>query len=219
MKSSITQLVAGLVFVLVGVLLILDKFGIVGGILSTWWPMAIVALGVAELLSKPRGYLWGIIVVAVGVILQVNNLDIISVNPWEFFWPALVILFGISLISNSGGRTKTGSSGDEHMSAILGGVEQTNTSKDYKGGSVTAVLGGAKIDLRKAVIKKEANLQVFVLAGGVELLVPEGVLIKPQASCILGGIEDGRKNIDTTKDVPVLYITGTVTMGGIEIKS
>lgn len=219
MKSSLTQLTAGLLLVLVGVLLLLDKFGVASGMLSTWWPMFIVALGVAELLSKPRNYLWSVIIISVGAILQVNALDIVAINPWDFFWPTLIIIFGVSLIFNRGGRTKTSGSGDEHMSAILGGVEQTNTSKDYKGGSVTAVLGGAKIDIRKAIIKNEATLQVFVLGGGIELLVPEGVLIKPQASCMLGGIEDGRKNIDTTKDMPVLRITGTVTMGGIEIKS
>jgi hypothetical protein len=53
--------------------------------------------------------------------------------------------------------------------------------------------------------------------GGIELRVPEHVIVKNRASVFLGGIED-RTRPSEAKNSPVLYIDGSVVMGGIEIK-
>ncbi len=218
MKSSLSQLTAGVCIVAVGALLLLDTLHITDGALGTWWPLLLIVIGVVTLANDIRNYLWGLALIAGGVLFQLRALDILSVNPWEFFWPVVIILAGFSVIANRSSRPKISKSESEDASAIFGAVDQVNTSADYKGGSVTAVFGAVKIDLRKAVIKKEATLQVFAFCGGVELIVPENVVVKSQANSILGGI-DSKQSAVATKDAPVLYITGPLVMGGVEIKA
>ena len=218
MKSSLSQLTAGVCIVAVGGLLLLDTLHITDGALSTWWPLLLVVAGIAALVNDIRNYLWGLALVVGGVLFQLRALDIVSINPWEFFWPVVIILIGCSLIINRNTRSNIKRASGEDVSAILGGVDQATVSEDYKGGNVTAIMGGAKLDLRKAVIKKEATLQVFTICGGIELLVPENVVVQPQATCILGAIENKQRGA-STKSAPILYIAGTVALGGIEVKT
>lgn len=218
MKSSLSQLTAGVCIVAVGGLLLLDTLHITDGALSTWWPLLLVVAGIAALVNDIRNYLWGLALVVGGVLFQLRALDIVSINPWEFFWPVIIMLVGLSVIANRNSRPKISKDQSEDVSAILGGIDQITAAEDYRGGNITAVLGGAKLDLRKAVIKKEATLQVFTLCGGIELLVPENVVVQPQATCILGAIENKQRGA-STKSAPILYIAGTVALGGIEVKT
>ncbi len=217
MKSSLSQLTAGVCIVAVGVLVLLDTLHITSGALGTWWPLLLVVAGVVTLANDTRNYLWGGALLIAGILFQLRALDIVDINPWQFFWPVIIILVGLSIIVNRNSSPKVSKVEREDVSAILSGVDQITSSSDYKGGSVTTVFGGAKLDLRKAVIKKEATLQVFALCGGIELIIPEDVVVKSQATCILGGIEN-KQPASKSKAAPVLYITGTIAMGGIEVK-
>jgi hypothetical protein len=44
---------------------------------------------------KRSSIFWGSIIVLLGAVLLANNLKIVSVNLWSFFWPMLVILLGV----------------------------------------------------------------------------------------------------------------------------
>lgn len=44
---------------------------------------------------KRMSIFWGSIIVLLGAVLLANNLKIVSVNVWSFFWPMLVILLGV----------------------------------------------------------------------------------------------------------------------------
>lgn len=216
MKSSLSQYTAGACVIAVGALLLLDKLHITNNALGMWWPLLLVIIGSVMLIGERRNF-WGLAVVGGGILFQLRALDIMDINPWEFFWPIIIILVGLSIIFNRSRQPEVSARQSDDASAIFGGVDLISASEDYQGGNATAVLGGVKIDMRKAIIKKEATLTVFVLCGGIELIVPEGVVVKPQATCILGGIEN-KYPATTAKNAPVLYVAGTVTMGGIEIK-
>ncbi len=218
MKSSLTQLTAGVCIITVGALLLLDTLHVTSGALGTWWPLLLVVVGIVTLVNEMRNYIWGIALMAGGILLQLHTLGVVSINPWEFFWPVVIILVGLSVVTNRNAKPQVSKERSDDVSAIFGGVDQVSAASDYEGGSATAVLGGVKLDLRKAVIKKEATLRVFAFCGGVELIVPEGVIVKPQANCILGGIENKQPAATAKKDAPILYITGTVALGGVEIK-
>ena len=57
--------------------------------------------------------------------------------------------------------------------AVLGGGHRGNNSRSFRGGELTAVMGGCEIDLRQAAIEGEAVIDVFALWGGIEIRVPE----------------------------------------------
>lgn len=221
MKTSYTRIFAGLGVVLLGGLLLLDSLNINGfdNVISTWWPLFVIGAGVLVFLNDVRSYLWALLIVGFGVIYQLKNLGIVDFNPWQIFWPAVIIVVGLSIIfRHSGGREKLTKQESDDVSAILGGIDHVNKADDYKGGKVTAVLGGVKIDLRKAVIKNEATLDVFALMGGVELIVPENVVVKSKAAVIMGGIEN-KAQVAAGKNAPTLYITGDIIMAGVEVKT
>ena len=78
-------------------------------------------------------------------------------------------------------------------------------------------MGGVELDLSRATIKKEASINVFVMMGGVEVRVPDNVIVKNRATLFLGGIEDNTRP-EEGKNNPILYIDGSIVMGGVEIK-
>lgn len=220
MKTSYTRIFAGLGFILFGGLLLLDSLNINGfdNVLGTWWPLFVIGAGLLVFLNDFRSYLWALLITGFGVAYLLRNLGVAEFNPWQAFWPAVIIVIGLSVIFRRPGMDhKLTEQQSDDVSAILGGVDHVNKSEDYKGGKITAIMGGVKIDLRKAVIKDEATLDVFALMGGVELIVPENVVVKSKAMVIMGGIEN-KAQTTAEKRSPTLYITGEIFMGGVEVK-
>ena len=184
---------------------------------ENWWPVFVIALGGTIWLNDHRNYLWALFVTLLGVGLLINSLALASFNLGDFILPAILVVFGISLLTRTNAQKQVATDSSDNITAILAGVSSKNTSKDFKGAKVTAIMGGVEIDLSKATIKKGAALDVSVLMGSVELRVPENVIVKNRAFCLLGGIED-KSTPQDSKDAPILYIDGTIIMGGVEIK-
>lgn len=221
MNAYISRLIIGIAVLAVGAALLLDALNIVNtsSLLSNWWPSLIILGGVAMLVSDTRNYLWALLVIIVGVATQLRVLGYADVNPWQVFWPLALIMIGLSIIFRRPTLSRRASETDsDDIVAILGGSDQKNMSDDFSGSKITAILGGTKLDLRKATIKKSATINLFALMGGVELVVPRGVIVKNRTNAILGGIEN-KTDQDITKDSPTLTITGDVILGGVEIKN
>lgn len=186
---------------------------------GTWWPILLIIGGVTVLLNDLRQFIWSLIIVAVGIVLQLRNLEIVDVNIFAIFWPAVIIAIGLSIIFNKVSAPKNIRVQDiDDVNAIFAGSESVNTSKNYQGGRASAVFGGVSIDLRDAIIKKEATLNVFALCGGIELKIPRGWRVQTQVFPILGGVDIKPSTTDITEDGPVLVITGTVALGGVEVR-
>ena len=79
-----------------------------------------------------------------------------------------------------------------------------------------AVFGGASLDLRKAIFDKDVVIKAFCLFGGIDIVVPEDVIIKSKSGFIFGGISDGRKS-DTEKGKHTIYLDAAGGFGGITI--
>ena len=219
--KSLTRTIIGLLIVAVGASFLLTNLNIlpfdVG--IAQWWPLFIVAGGVVMLLSDVRNYLWALLVIGLGVLLQLKQFGIVDVNPWQLFWPAIIIVLGVSVMTSRGSsRGKIAASDREDVMAILSGSEVRVESKDFKGSRVTSICGGAMIDLRKAVIKKEATIDVFAFWGGIEIIVPEHGMVKNNTSVIMGGVEQQAGGDAVKEGGPILYVTGDVVMSGVEIK-
>jgi hypothetical protein len=95
------------------------------------------------------------------------------------------------------------------------------TSQNFKGGRVTAIFGGSKIDLRSANLAKGRNvLDIFAIFGGTKLLVPTGWDIKIEVSSVFGGFSDKRRpRPDDVRDPSKeLVIKGVTIFGGGDIE-
>jgi len=102
---------------------------------------------------------------------------------------------------------------------VWAGIERKVSSLDFRGGDVTAIMGGAEIDLRPARMPAgRAVVDVTVMWGGVDLYVPEDWQVTVEALPLMAGIEDGTR-APAGEVRGHLVVRGVVLMGGVEIKN
>lgn len=224
MKASFLRIIVGLIVVVIGLVALASNIGVwsinINDAWNTWWPLLVIGGGVVIFLNDFKSYSWALLVIAAGVVFQLHALDILQVNPWQVIWPLIIIAVGVSIAIEADRRSKVKVSAKDQddVTAILGGSDKRYVSDDYKGTSVTAVMGGIKLDLSKVIIKDQAVVSVTAILGGVELLVPRNIVVQNEISSILGGVED-RTSQEVTKTSPKLIIVGEVVLGGVEIKN
>jgi predicted membrane protein len=230
------RLIIGMAIALFGVVLVLDRLNLViADQVLRWWPAVIVAVG-ALMFSQSRhvgGGANGVIVMVIGGWLLLNTVGVLRVGFWEMFWPLVLIGIGSTLVMQAmrrRTREAMGVAADATLSifAVLSGVKRASAAERFRGGEVTAFMGGAQIDLRRATIPpgEEASLEIFVMMGGCEIFVPTSWNVITPLVPVMGGIDDKRlaplpgpsASIDD-KPAPRLVLRGLLMMGGIEIKS
>jgi predicted membrane protein len=110
--------------------------------------------------------------------------------------------------------------------AIWSSVRRTSAASPFRGGDITAIMGGGQLDLRQAVIPagEEAVLDIVAVMGGVEIMVPSDWEVATPLIPFMGGVEDRRFPPATDPTAPKspsrrLVLRGLVMMGGVHIKS
>lgn len=208
---------------IVGVGFFLDRLDVVdfGEILSTWWPMIIILIGVIQLATRSVPVGAGALVILIGVFFQVNTLDLFDFNLGQFFWPALLIgIGGYLLITRSqskGAMVNT----DDHLSSFVafGGVESKLESQTFQGGSAIALFGGSEIDLSQARLAPDgAELDLTAAFGGVEVTVPADWKVRMSGLPLFGALTNKTALKGTgEEDAPELTIRGFAAFGGVEV--
>ncbi|MDR1591993.1 MAG: cell wall-active antibiotics response protein [Prevotellaceae bacterium] len=166
-------------------------------------------------------------------------------NFMHHFSPLLLVLFGILLVSvalfkskysrcnvhskhNDTDRLASSFNGDCMMNvgsrvdkrAIFAGGEYIVLDSVFTGGHLSAVFGGIVLDLRKTNLAEgDIYLDIDVVCGGISLIMPNDWLVESRVICVLGGITDIRSEADTCLPERKLIITGTCTLGGVDILS
>ena len=224
-RSPLTpQLVLGLLIAVVGVLFTLDNMGIIEAeAYFRYWPVGLIAIGLVKLWQAGRGECGGVggaLFVGAGVLLLLDSLDMVRISLHQL-WPMLLVFFGASLVWRGVRGTRalsTDASSTISGIAILGGVKRGNNSRAFKGGDLTAIMGGCEIDLRQAAIDGEAAIEVFAMWGGIEIRVPDDWTVISRVVPLLGGVEDKTHPPQGTT-AHRLVLRGFAIMGGIEVKN
>ena len=101
--------------------------------------------------------------------------------------------------------------------AIFGEVKRGGARTVPAEFNATCIFGGGELDFTQAVLtSKETVLTAVCLFGGLEVIVPEGMVVRSEAVGIFGGV-----NIPTTSSdpsAPILVIKGAAIFGGIDVK-
>jgi len=220
MNRQIARIGTGLIILAVGVGSLLSSLNIIdfSATVLDWWPLLIIAAGLMIFMANPQHFIWPLLVVTAGALLQLRELEIVTFNVWQLFWPVLIIAFGLSVIFNRTHTHKDVTKKElDEQTAVFAGSKIKNESKDYKGGNLTAIFGGIELDLREADIKTEATINVSAVFGGVTLIVPLGWTVKSKILPIAGGVENKTVTVKDKKG-PTLYLAGDVFCGGVDIK-
>lgn len=223
------RLMAGVILLGLGALFLLDSFDVLdAGRFHDYWPVLLILLGISSLLNHGSGKRgWGVVLVGVGSVLLLRNLHLFYF-PGRAVWPLVLVLIGANLIWRSLRRPRRIAPGDAATStgllsefAIMGGGGRVVRSRQFRGGELTALMGGFDIDLREAELAPEgAHVEVFVMMGGIDFKVPENWTVVLKVTPILGGT-DFKANVPVPAEAGgrVLTISGIAIMGGVGVKN
>lgn len=217
------QLILGLAVMLLGLLLVLENVGMVEARrLVRFWPVLLVGLGLARLYLSLRSHAppAGHVLVLLGLGLLLVNLGMVRVS---LALAAFLLAAGGVIAWRATRRreepTPVVDPGNHlELFAFMSYVSRSASNPAFRGGRVSAVMAGCEVDLRRAAIEDgEAVVDVFAFWGGIEIKVPEDWTVEARAVAMLGAFEDNsRRPVDDRKK---LIVTGTVVMGGVEVKN
>ena len=203
--------------------------------------------------TDSNGRFWGWTWTALGTWLLLNSLGILRIRVWELIGPILLIVIGWSIVRGtlkadpppapsspfdipplpgaSSSRTdreapgmpRTHEGGRVNLVAVMGEAKRASNDHPFRGGEMTAIMGGCVLDLRQATVAPgdEARLNLFGLMAGHEIWVPTSWAVLTDVIPIIGGVDDKRlKPIEVlAENAPRLRLKGTMIMGGVVIKN
>ena len=216
-----SQLLIGLLVIFLGVIFTLGNLDVLHSYeIVRFWPVAVIVLGLymAATVGELPGRFTGILVALIGFLLLSNNLGYLYFGIWDL-WPLVLVLVGFNMVwlaLQSKARSED-SSKTVNGFAVLGGFNKTCSSPDFRGGELTAFMGGGELDLRHASIEEErAMLNVHVFMGGYKIYVPADWTVVCKIFPFMGGVEE-KTSASQSNSGKELLIRGYAIMGGVEI--
>lgn len=83
---------------------------------------------------------------------------------------------------------------------------------------VFALAGGGDLDLREARFAPGVtSIEVVAIAGGVDLILPEGIRVEVIGAAFLGGFEHSSGIAVEDPDAPLVRVSGIAVMGGVDV--
>jgi hypothetical protein len=211
----------GVVLIVVGLVLALDQAGVlsIAG-LGRWWPLFLIGIGVVKVRQpiEDGQRAIGAALLFIGSLLQV--VSILSVGKG---WPLIMVgVGGVLLWQAISGPARPAprvpASPFVGDMAFIGFLKRSVRAADFRGGYVTAVMGGVELDLRHATLGDgPACLDVFTFWGGIDLKVPPAWTVESKVLPIMGGVEQKAQSPRESGAAPSLVVRGYAVMGAVVI--
>lgn len=224
--NKISNLLWGLVFIVVGVIFGLNILGItdINIFFDGWWTLFIIVpcfIGLFKDEDKSGNWI-GLII---GICLLLGCQDVIEFTlVWKLMIPAILVMVGLSLVFKDVLHSKVKQKiqtlnkkeTKEYCSCFSGQTVNFN-NEEFTGCTVSAIFGGVKCDLKEAILNEDTVINANSVFGGITIYVPEDVNVKIESTSIFGGVSDERKNKATDAKYTI-YINANAIFGGVEIK-
>lgn len=227
--KNLKSIIWGLVLITLGIIIGLNAFEIINVdiFFDGWWTLFIIVpcfIG----LFKEREKTGNIIGLLIGIALLLCCQDILDFDMiWKLALPVVLIIIGISFIFKdtfnhkineeikklNENRTKDGG-----YCATFAGQNIKFDGEKFNGTELTAVFGGVKCDLTKAIIENDVVINATSVFGGIEIYVPDDVNVKIKSSSIFGGVSEKRKSDVKNENSHTIYVNATCIFGGVDIK-
>ena len=215
----------GILFIALGIGFLLDRMDIItfSTLISTYWPAILILIGVSQLFSRGHSSVSGLVLIFIGLFFLLRKLDILPADISKYFWPALLIILGIVVIFGRPRNIGIPVSGEDILNhfVIFSGLENKSVSKDFKGGTATAIFGSVDLDLRDADLRPEgAFLDLTTVFGGISVKVPDRWKVSVTGTPLFGGWENKtRAPSEASQNQPELKVRCFAMFGGIDIKN
>lgn len=219
------KLLWGLVFITLGVIIGLNSLGLthINIFFRGWWTLFIIIPSFIGLFDDDdkTGNLIGLVI---GIVLFLGVNSVISFELiGKLIVPFILVAIGVSILFKEAIKsnvtekvTAAKKNGLENITATFAGQNVKKDGEEFKGANLDAVFGGIDLDLRNAVIEKEAVIKASSIFGGITIFVPSDVNVKVKSTPIFGGVSN--KTIQNKENTKILYIDAFCLFGGVEIK-
>ena len=219
-RTLSSQVLLGALIVLVGLLLLGRTTGLYDfGSVFRYLPSLFVVLGLYAMVRSGFRNLFGpLVIVVLAGAWQLVALNVVESSDVVQLWPLFLVLFGLSIILSQW-RRPPDAVGESHVStlAVFSGSEKRSSAKSFTGANLTALFGGAELDLRDAeVADPPAHVSAIAMFGGVEVIVPREWRVEMDVLPILGGASDERPRRAEEHDEVDLVVSGFAAFGGVE---
>ncbi|MCP5063188.1 MAG: cell wall-active antibiotics response protein [Ignavibacteriae bacterium] len=220
-NNNSPRMVIGLIFIVIGILFLLDNYGILFFDLPYFrfhWEYILIALG-AFFVATDRSKTAGTILLAIGVF-----------SLFPSIWPLILVGLGAFILMKKDSQNNFFSKSKIDLDSadfiddvsIFGGGHKSYTSTNFKGGKLTAIFGGGEMNFGACQLAEGNNvLDIFTVFGGYEIRVPSDWNIQNDVVSIFGGVSDERihdANRVFEQD-KILSLKGLALFGGIEIRT
>ena len=212
------KLLIGFCITAVGVLLALDNLDLIHSYqYLVWWPVFVVAIGLI-MLAFGGSRFFGAILLIVGLWLTAYNLGVIDFTIFDL-WPVILIVVGLGFVAAAfGWKPEAPAVSDSTTLAILTTRKIDETARDFTGRRYVAFMGSCEVDLTAADVGPHpAEIETFVLMGGIVITVPDGWEIVGEVVPVMAGFEVTVRPGNAPGKR--LIVRGAALMGGIEVKS
>lgn len=213
------RVVLGLCVMTAGVALALDSLGVLdAGAVFRFWPLALIAVGAAKLLSPGPHTMTAFFWIAAGAAMLLVTLGHMSFGG---VWAVMLFVIGANIAWKAlrPVASPRDPSAALDLLQVMGGTKTVVTTTDFKGGQATAVMGGCEIDLRHASMPegRPAVIDTFAFWGGIEIRCPDDWEVISQGSAVLGAFVNNARSQPGARRR--LVVTGLAIMGGVEVKN
>ncbi|MTV36918.1 LiaI-LiaF-like domain-containing protein [Duganella radicis] len=234
-RNPATQMIIGLFVIGIGLLFLIDNLGWVHLNLTVHIvPVILIGAGILKVVQtrSQSGTVVGGLMIAAGSVILLRETGLIDIS-MRSLWPLLLIAAGVAVVYKAtashaaqtrpapGPLDKPDADGESviNYTAIMGGFKHRITTQDFRGGEITAIMGGCDLDLRQASVNGDAVLNVFAMCGGITLKVPVDWTVVFDGTPIMGGFDE--KTVPPTGPASGkrLIVRGYVIMGGMEVRN
>ncbi len=144
----------------------------------------------------------GIILIIIGVLFLLDNLDVADFGDIvSTYWPLILVVMGFVILRRRRQQGQTEAvftqhevqqtvTGDLiHESNVFGDIFLSITSQSFKGGSINGTFGDIEIDLSKAVFAEgEHLLRIHGVFGDCTIITPKDGAVSVSASSTFGDL-------------------------------
>jgi predicted membrane protein len=112
--------------------------------------------------------------------------------------------------------------GDDYLDAVsvFGGIKKTILSKDFKGGEIVNVFGGAELDFTQADITGRVVIDITQIFGGTKIIVPSHWQVVSDIAAVFAGFDDKRMRTTASPNGDkILVLKGVSIFAGVDIRS
>ncbi len=226
MKLSKSNFLWGAIFIVAGILFILNEFTSFSIDIFDFWPLFIILPALSSMCKK--GIRTGnTLALLIGIAFLLTSLDILDSSIIErLFIPVCLIFVGVVVMfKDKLAKTRppkwVEEKFDSSKTPSYNATFSTNKAKyphdTFTGTDINCVFGSVVLDLRDAIVTEDTIVNCYCVFGGVDIFIPQNVNLRISGTPIFGGITNKTPDYENV-NAPTLYFNATTLFGGVNIK-